>query len=111
MNWYLYVLKNYATFSGRARRKEFWMFILFHCIFVFIFSFIDGFTKPEYYGINDVYSLAVLIPSTAVYFRRMHDIGKSGWFSLIPVYNLILACKAGTEGDNRYGADPKQDVA
>jgi uncharacterized membrane protein YhaH (DUF805 family) len=41
----------------------------------------------------------------------MHDIGKSGWFFLIPVYNLILACKAGTEGENRYGADPKQDVA
>jgi uncharacterized membrane protein YhaH (DUF805 family) len=51
--------------------------------------------------------LAVLIPSIAVGVRRMHDVGKSGWFLLIPIYNLILALSEGEKGDNKYGPDPK----
>ena len=58
--------------------------------------------------INTVYSLAVLVPSIAVGVRRMHDVGKSGWFLLIPIYNLILACTDGQVGPNEYGADPKR---
>ena len=57
-----------------------------------------------------IYTLAVLIPSIAVGVRRMHDVGKSGWFLLIPIYNLILACTDGVNGDNEYGADPKANV-
>ena len=54
-----------------------------------------------------MYSLAVLVPSTAVVVRRAQDVGKSGWYMLIPFYNLILACTNGDEGANEYGADPK----
>ena len=59
--------------------------------------------------INTVYSLAVLVPSIAVGVRRMHDVGKSGWYLLIPIYNLVLACTNGNEGTNEYGYDPKGD--
>jgi uncharacterized membrane protein YhaH (DUF805 family) len=52
--------------------------------------------------------LGTLIPSIAVGVRRMHDVGKSGWFLLIPIYNLVLACTDGEQGPNQYGSDPKR---
>jgi uncharacterized membrane protein YhaH (DUF805 family) len=105
MNWYLKVLQNYATFSGRARRKEYWMFTLISTIISIIIGIIAGVIKFELLG--SIYSLAVLLPTIAVGVRRMHDVGKSGWFLLIPIYNLILACTDGEQGENAYGADPK----
>lgn len=105
MNWYLKVLQNYATFSGRARRKEYWMFTLISTIISIIIGIIAGVIKFELLG--SIYSLAVLLPTIAVGVRRMHDVGKSGWFLLIPIYNLILTCTDGTAGENEYGADPK----
>jgi len=60
--------------------------------------------------ISTIYSLAILIPAIAVGVRRMHDVGKSGWFLLIPIYNLILACTDDVKGDNEYGADPKAEA-
>lgn len=105
MNWYLEVLKKYAVFSGRARRKEYWYFGLFSTIISIILVVIGVKTGITY--ANTLYSLAVLIPSIAVGVRRMHDIDKSGWFILIPIYNLILACTNGTVGPNEYGEDPK----
>ena len=54
-----------------------------------------------------LYSLAVLLPSIAVGVRRMHDVGKSGWYILIPIYNFILAVTDGEQGANEYGPDPK----
>ncbi len=114
MNWYLTVLKKYAVFSGRARREEYWMFCLFYMIIGFILGIIEGIA-----GINPgsdesilayIHSLAVLVPSIAVGVRRMHDVGKSGWFMLIPIYNLILAATGGDKGENQYGPDPKADV-
>jgi uncharacterized membrane protein YhaH (DUF805 family) len=104
MNYYLKVLQNYATFSGRARRSEFWYFFLFN----FIIGFVGGLTKMPI--ISTIYTLLVLIPGIAVGVRRMHDVGKSGWFLLIPIYNLILACTDGINGDNEYGADPKSNI-
>lgn len=56
-----------------------------------------------------IYSLAVLIPSIAIAVRRMHDVGKSGWFLLIPIYNLIHALTEGEKGENQYGSDPKAE--
>ncbi len=106
MNYYGEVLKKYAVFSGRARRSEYWYFFLFSTIISIILAFVGmgiGFER-----LNNVYSLAVLVPSIAVGVRRMHDVGKSGWFLLIPIYNLILLCTDGTPGDNEYGEDPKQ---
>jgi uncharacterized membrane protein YhaH (DUF805 family) len=108
MKWYLKVLQNYANFKGRARRSEYWYFVLFNIIVNVILLIIDGATNvPVTRGL---YSLAVLLPSIAVAVRRMHDVGKSGWFVLIPFYNLVLACTEGTTGENKYGPDPKQDI-
>jgi len=107
MNYYLSVLKNYANFEGRARRKEYWMFALFNIIFSFVFGFTCGLIGiPE---LANLYTLAVLVPSIAVGVRRMHDVGKSGWFILIPFYNFILAVTEGDSGENQYGADPKAE--
>ena len=105
MNWYLKVLQNYVNFSGRARRKEYWMFVLFNMIISIVLGIIAGLIHFELLG--TLYSLAVLLPSIAVGVRRMHDVGKSGWFILIPIYNLILACTDGVQGENEYGSDPK----
>ena len=108
MNYYLKVLQNYATFSGRARRSEYWYFALFNIIISIGFGFVCGLMQvPQ---LANIYTLAILIPSIAVGVRRMHDVGKSGWFLLIPIYNFILACTDGVKGDNEYGADPKAEL-
>jgi uncharacterized membrane protein YhaH (DUF805 family) len=105
MNYYLHVLKNYAQFNGRARRSEYWYFVLFNTLITVVLMGIDVALETGF--LQALYSLAVLLPSIAVGIRRMHDVGKSGWFILIPIYNLILACTEGTKGENEYGADPK----
>lgn len=105
MNYYLSVLSNYAVFNGRARRSEFWYFFLFNMIISVALGAVGGIMGLEILG--NIYSLAVLVPSIAVGIRRMHDIGKSGWFILIPIYSIVLAATAGDQGDNEYGPDPK----
>lgn len=110
MNWYIAVLKKYAVFSGRSRRKEYWMFVLFNMIIGFILGFIGAMAGGNEDMLGNIYSLAIFIPYIAVGVRRMHDTGKSGWFLLIPIYNLILAVTEGDKGDNQHGADPKADV-
>lgn len=107
MNYYLKVLQNYANFNGRARRKEYWMFVLFNFIASFILGFIGGLL--EFPLLGNLYSLAVLLPSIAVAVRRMHDVGKSGWYILIPIYNFILCVTEGDNGENEYGPDPKNE--
>lgn len=105
--YYVKVLKDYAKFDGRARRAEYWYFFLFNMIFSIVFGLIDGALGLLTFGIADAYSLAVLVPAIAVAVRRMHDVGKSGWFILIPIYNLILAVTEGQANTNEYGPDPK----
>ncbi len=106
MKWYLLVLKKYAVFQGRARRKEYWYFFLFNLLFAYAVLFFSIWIKlPSLYLI---YVLASLIPGIAVGVRRMHDVNKSGWFILIPIYNLILCCTDGTQGSNQYGEDAKR---
>lgn len=107
MKWYLKVIQNYANFNGRARRKEYWMFFLFNVLISAILGVIDGNAGNDV--LSNVYTIALLLPSLAVAVRRMHDVGKSGWYILIPIYNLILACTEGNTGENEYGADPKSD--
>lgn len=110
IEWYKKVVfENYANFEGRARRKEYWMFFLANMIISFALGFILGLISPSLGLVANVYSLAVLVPSIAVAIRRMHDVGKSGWFILIPIYNLILACTEGDRGTNAYGPDPKNE--
>lgn len=105
MKYYLNVLQNYATFTGRARRSEYWYFFLFNILISIILTVVG--VIQESTMISNIYSLAVLLPSIAVGVRRMHDVGKSGWYLLIPVYNFILALTEGTQGENEYGEDPK----
>jgi len=105
MEWYLKVLKQYADFDGRARRKEYWMFLLFNIIVSILIGIISGVLRLPILG--NLYTLAVLVPSIAVGVRRMHDTGHSGWFLLIPFYNLYLACIEGDQGANPYGENPK----
>jgi uncharacterized membrane protein YhaH (DUF805 family) len=121
MEWYLTVLRRYADFSGRSRRKEYWMYTLFNLIFMIIAAVLDnvlGLTFHELlpYGyIYLAYALIVLIPGLAVAVRRMHDIGKSGWMlfvAIIPlvgaIWLLVLLVTEGENRDNKWGANPKQ---
>jgi uncharacterized membrane protein YhaH (DUF805 family) len=108
MNYYFKVWQNFATFSGRARRSEYWYFVLFNVIISFVLGFVGGMMGSA--ALANIYTIAVIVPSIAVGVRRMHDVGKSGWFLLVPIYNLILACTEGTRGDNEYGSDPKAEV-
>ncbi|NCQ61210.1 MAG: DUF805 domain-containing protein [Myxococcales bacterium] len=107
MSYYIKALKNYARFDGRATRSEYWYFFLFNVIISFVLDVVGGLIHVPIIG--SLYSLAVLVPGIAVGVRRMHDVDKSGWFLLIPLYNLILAITAGTAGPNAFGADPQSD--
>lgn len=117
MDWYLKVLKNYMGFSGRARRKEFWMFCLINFIIAFVLGVVDGvagLSNGSYGILSSLYSLAVLIPSLAVSFRRLHDTGRSGgwiFINLIPVLGwlvyLYFMIQDSQSGDNAYGPNPK----
>lgn len=113
MKWYLKVVKdNYANFNGRASRQEYWMFILFNMIFAVVAMVVDGFLGLGFLYL--LYFLAVIIPSLAVFVRRMHDIGKSGWWifiSFIPligaIWLLVLLATDGTSDNNNYGPSLK----
>lgn len=96
---------NYANFNGRASRSEFWWFFLFYMIVVFVLSFLSGVSSIFGYVLIAFY-LVVIIPYIALLARRMHDTDHSGWFQLIPFYNLYLAIIKGTDGPNRFGDDP-----
>lgn len=119
MNWYLKVLNHYVDFSGRARRKEYWMYILFHIIFTFLTAFLDVLLSTEF---NDVglfyliYLVLNIIPGIAVSVRRLHDIGKSGLMILVnlipivgPIWFLVLTCMEGESKSNKWGVNPKEN--
>ena len=125
MHWYIEVLKKYTVFSGRARRKEFWMFFLFSAIISVFLAVIDEFMgwKFEMSGDNlgflsTLYYVAVVLPYLAVIFRRLHDTDRSGWWFLIafiPIVGVIILLVFlildGTRGENRFGPDPKTETA
>jgi len=118
MNWYLEVLKKYAVFNGRARRKEFWMYSLFNFIIAFGIGFMEGLFgiagEAVIGPISGIYALAVLIPGFAVSIRRLHDTGRSGWWLFValvpfvgPLALLWFWIQEGEATDNIYGPDPK----
>ena len=125
MNYYLKVLQNYANFSGRARRSEYWYFMLFNLFAIISTAILDrlfgttfdmGFGPSAYGYITILYYFFILIPSLAVLVRRLHDVGKSGWFiliSLIPlvgaIWLLVLLFTESVTADNAYGSNPKLD--
>jgi uncharacterized membrane protein YhaH (DUF805 family) len=123
MNWYLEVLKKYAVFHGRARRKEYWYFALFHLIISMALAVIDGitgsFSAEAGMGLlGGLYILAVLLPGIAVSVRRLHDTDRNGWWLLIALIPLIGAIvflvfmvQDGKPGENHYGSNPKGAIA
>ena len=120
MNYYLKVLQNYATFSGRARRSEYWYFVLFNMIFAIVAVVLDNVFGTAIEGVGygliyGLYVLAVLLPGLAVAVRRLHDVGKSGWMFLIglipligPIWLLVLFCTDSQQGSNKWGENPKE---
>ncbi|MDD1796196.1 DUF805 domain-containing protein [Enterovibrio makurazakiensis] len=118
MNDYIGVLKKYAVFKGRARRKEYWTFILVNIVVSFVLGYVDqlvGSYNAEA-GIGTlgmVYAVAVLVPTLAVTVRRLHDTDKVGWWaflSIVPfgvIVLLIMQAFEGTKGSNRFGPDPR----
>ncbi len=122
MNWYLEVLRKYAVFGGRARRKEYWMFALFNILISFLLGFLEqrfGLVTEMGFGmISLVYTIAIFLPSLAVGVRRLHDTGRSGWWMLIvlvPLFGaialLVFAVQDSEAGHNEYGPNPKAAMA
>jgi uncharacterized membrane protein YhaH (DUF805 family) len=113
MGWYISVLKQYAVFEGRARRKEYWMFSLFNFVIVIAIGIIESVIGTDGV-IYSLYLLLILIPSIAVTIRRLHDTGRSGWWLLVAFIPLVgsitllvfLVLDSETE-NNHYGANPK----
>lgn len=113
--WKKVVLENYANFSGRARRAEYWWFVLANIVVYIVLSVIIGGVSDALGGLLSLlYYLAVLIPSIAVGIRRLHDLGKSGWYlliALIPVVGaivlLVWAATDSQRGSNQYGVSEK----
>lgn len=115
MQWYLTVLKNYATFSGRARRKEYWMFTLIHVLVAFILLGVglavdQTVSMVLYLG----YIAATVVPTLAVVVRRLHDTGRSGWWYFITfvpaiggILLLVFLCGDSRPEHNQYGPNPK----
>ena len=120
MNWYLAALKKYAVFAGRARRKEFWFFMLFNTLVTVALAMIDLWTGTydEDVGLgvlSGLYAVAMIVPGIAVTVRRLHDTDRSGWWYLllfIPVIGalviLVFMLLDGTPGSNRFGPNPKE---
>ena len=114
MDWYLKVLKNYTVFKGRARRKEYWMFVLVNVVISIILSLIEAFADPMEGVLTGIYSLLILLPCLAVGVRRLHDTGRSGWWlllALIPIIGTIILivfyCQDSKPDENQYGLNPK----
>jgi len=120
---YIGVWKKYATFKGRARRKEYWTFTLCNLIIdLAIYSLLVACNISKLYIVSIIISiililwiLSLIIPSLALFVRRLHDINRSGWWFFIGfvpyvggIVLLIFMLLNGTTGDNKYGPDPKQ---
>ncbi|ARU28850.1 DUF805 domain-containing protein [Cellvibrio sp. PSBB006] len=111
MEYFLGAYKKYADFTGRARRKEFWMFVLFYFIASIVLGIVDSIIGFQLLGL--LFSLGSLIPSLAIGARRLHDTGRSGWWQLlylIPLIGLIIMIVflvQDSHPDNEYGPNPK----
>lgn len=123
MNWYLKVLRQYADFNGRARRKEYWMFFLFNVVIslsLLILTSIFMVAKIPvlggiFYILIMLYSLALIVPGIAVTVRRLHDIGKEWVYILValiplvgPIWLLVMCVQDSVPGSNQYGPNPKE---
>ena len=102
------------TFTGRAPRSEYWYWVLFVLIGGAVTGILDYavFSESEISPLNAVFNLILFLPSLAIGIRRLHDLDRTGWWTLIAltiiglILLLIWACTKGTTGPNRFGADP-----
>ena len=116
MEWFLQVMRKFADVSGRARRKELWMFTLVIGVANLVFNVLGRMTSL-FSIVGVLFSLVVLVPSITVSIRRLHDTGRSGWWlllNLVPflgwavvIYFFVLD---GQPGHNQYGPNPKEVV-
>jgi uncharacterized membrane protein YhaH (DUF805 family) len=119
MHWYFEVLQKYTLFTGRARRSEFWYFVLISVLIGFVLGILDSvIRKLAGFGpFGMIYGLAVLVPTIAVSIRRLHDTDRSGWWlllGLVPLVGLVLIvflAEDGKASTNRYGQNPKLAIA
>ena len=122
MEWYLKVFRQYSDFESRARRKEYWMFLLVNLVVSMVVGVavgtLQGLGVPGASALSWVYAAITIVPSIAVGARRLHDIGRSGWWQLIAIVPLLgvivllfWAAADGTPGSNLYGANPKEAMA
>ena|SRR5579862_1566690 len=122
MNWYLTVLKKYAVFDGRARRKEYWFFQLMNTLVIVVLVVVGGVAPGMSFSPSRLlivlYLCAVLLPSLGVTVRRLHDIGRSGWWifiSFVPfvggIILLVFTFMDSQPNANQYGPNPKEAVA
>lgn len=119
MHYYINAFEQYATFSGRASRKDFWTFALINLIVALMFGFIGGLfaglTHLSFFNyLAHLYALCALVPGLAISVRRLHDTDHSGWWyfiSFIPligfIWLLVLFVLDSTPGTNIYGVNPK----
>lgn len=113
--YFLDILQNkYADFTGRARRSEYWFFILFVVIGFIATASISAAIGGNSYILIIIFFLAMIIPYLAVVVRRLHDVGKSGWFFFIRfipivggIWLFVLFCTDSSFGTNEYGPNPK----
>ena len=116
------VTQRYAKFSGRARRKEYWLFVLAFIVASVVALGIDissgTFDEIEVFGVSStIVTLGLLIPYVAVSVRRLHDTNRSGWWILVNIipgigymWFIALCCLKGDEGENQFGSDPLASV-
>ncbi len=111
MEYFIDALKKYADFTGRATRKEYWMFVLFYIIIYIALAFVDVLIGT--FILSALFSLALLVPSISLAARRLHDTGRSGWWqliSLIPLIGVIIIIvflAQDSHDENEYGPNPK----
>lgn len=118
MDAYKKMWQNYATFSGRSRRSDYWYVYLVNIIISAALSILGNLVAAQLFSlISSLYALATLIPGIALCVRRLHDIGKSGWYALfvlIPLVGAILLiiwlATDSQPGDNAYGPNPKAEA-
>jgi len=123
MKWFLDCLKNkYATFEGRARRQEYWYYVLFYVLAIVALAMIDRitgtFSKEAGIGLlSGLFVLATIVPTIAVTVRRLHDTDRSGWWvllELVPIIGglvlLVFTLLDSQPGANRFGANPKDVI-
>ena len=126
MKWFIKAFRQYADFSGRASRQEFWMFVLFNLLFAMAWAFVAGLLTGLFgdsfdqesrlifmYKLIAIYYAVTAVPAMAVGVRRLHDTGRSGWWMLIGlvplvggIWLIVLMCSDDNPGDNRYGSPP-----